>query len=473
MLNQDRTPIVVLGAGPAGLGAAYRLALRRSFDVTVLERQDVLGGNAGSFNLAGLRADYGSHRLHPSCRPEILADIRSMLGASLLDRPRHGRILLRGRWVRFPLKPLDLALHLPPEFTLGVLWDAAVKLARSKTGGTFASLLEDGLGPTICRDFYFPYAEKIWGVPPQELDAEQARRRVSANSIGKMLRKVMNAVPGSRPEGSGRFYYPKQGFGAISESYCRAAIQSGARVLLRTEIRAIETQNGRLAAVVGHQDGTCLRLPARHALSTIPISHLVRLVVPEAPAPVLESAGALRYRAMILIYLVLDADRFTEYDAHYFPGREIPITRLSEPKNYSLAESPGTTVLCAELPCSTQDSVWAMTEAELASVVTRSLDLAGSPVRSKVRSVVTKRLAQAYPVYLRGFRAHFECLDRWIGGIGGLLTLGRQGLFAHDNTHHALAMAYAAAECFDDAGRFDPARWAAQRETFLEHVVED
>src|SRR5262245_54705249 len=94
-------PIVVLGAGPAGLGAAYRLA-RRGFAVTVLERAPTVGGNAGSFEIDGCRVDYGSHRLHPSCPHAVLADIRALLGADLLERPRHGRIRLRGRWVHFP-----------------------------------------------------------------------------------------------------------------------------------------------------------------------------------------------------------------------------------------------------------------------------------------------------------------------------------------------------------------------------------
>src|SRR6185295_12802554 len=85
-------------------------------DVTLLERGSAFGGNAGSFEHAGHRLDYGSHRLHPACAPEILADIRSFLGADLLDRPRHGRIRLLGKWVHFPLKPADLLFHLDKGF---------------------------------------------------------------------------------------------------------------------------------------------------------------------------------------------------------------------------------------------------------------------------------------------------------------------------------------------------------------------
>ena len=147
-----RVPIAILGAGPAGVGAAWRLARRGCFDVTLVERGESVGGNAGSFELAGLRVDYGSHRLHPSCAPEILADIRRMLGEDLLDRPRHGRIRLRGRWVHFPLKPADLATHLPPGFLAGVAADSLRKLVRRGGEDSFAGVLERGLGRTICRD---------------------------------------------------------------------------------------------------------------------------------------------------------------------------------------------------------------------------------------------------------------------------------------------------------------------------------
>lgn len=469
----DRPAVAILGAGPAGLGAAFKLARRGSFAVSVFERGRAPGGNAGSFAIDGLRVDYGSHRLHPSCRPDILADIRAMLGEDLLDRPRHGRIRLRGRWVHFPLKPLDLALNLPPDFLFGVARDAALKPFQPRAGDSFASVLERGLGRTICRDFYFPYAVKMWGLPPDELDPEQAHRRISAGSLAKMARKVLSAVPGLKAKGAGRYFYPRRGYGQISEAYLEAAARAGASVHFAAAVTGIDTENGRVRSVCASTPEGELRIDARQVFSTIPLTALVRALRPAAPEAVLASAAALSYRAMILIYLVLGADRFTEYDAHYFPELDIPITRLSEPKNYSLAQVPDVTVLCAELPCSVRDAHWSASEEELGRLVLDALERAGIPVRVPVRKVETRRLQQAYPIYTRGFREHFDRLDAWASAIDGLITFGRQGLFAHDNTHHALAMAYAAADCLRDDGTFDAARWNDYRLEFQSHVVED
>ena len=466
-----RTPVVILGAGPAGVGLALKLARRGTFDVTVIERNASVGGNAGSFEIDGLRVDYGSHRLHPSCPPEVMQDIRGLLGADLLDRPRHGRIRLSGRWVHFPLKPFDLARSLPPSFAAGVLRDTLLKPRTNGHRETFASVLERGLGRTICQEFYFPYARKIWGVDPSELDAEQARRRVSAGSVGKMIRKIMNAMPGMKPPGSGRFFYPKHGYGQISEAYAAAAGTAGARLLLDTPVTALHLDGNRAVGVsVG---GDSRFIPAETVFSSVPLTVLPRIAAPAAPAPILAAAAGLQYRGMILVYLLVDADRFTEFDAHYFPGADVQITRLSEPKNYGLAVRPGRTVLCAELPCSPGDGPWQMTDGQLAGLVRESLERAGVPLAAPVAQVVTRRLPQAYPIYTEGYRRAFDAVDAWAESLDGLLTFGRQGLFAHDNTHHALAMAYAASRCISDQGLLDRSSWSGYRRQFESHVVED
>jgi protoporphyrinogen oxidase len=470
--------IVILGAGPGGLGAAFQLTRRGLAQVTVLEQQDRVGGNAASFELAGLRVDYGSHRLHPSCDPEILRDIRTLLGNDLLDRPRHGRIRLCGRWIHFPLKPFDLALALPPRFSAGVAMDLLRKAVANGNGRghgeTFASVLEKGLGRTICSNFYFPYVQKIWGLKPEELAVTLAQRRISANSLSKITRKIFTAISGSKASGHGRFFYPRYGYGQISEAYYRAALESGADIHLNSQVRYVELENG--AVRVGYQEsnGRTTVLNANHVWSTIPITVLAKCLRPAVPREVLQAAEAIHYRAMILIYLVLEQESFSEFDAHYFPETSIPISRLSEPKNYSSGQGPKHfTVLCAELPCAPDGPEWIKSDDELGRLVCDALETAGIPVRAPVRQVATRRLRQAYPIYAQGYETHFDPIDRWLDQIDGLLTFGRQGLFAHDNTHHALYMAYAAAKCLNEDGCFDRRRWQEYRDIFQTHVVED
>lgn len=162
--------VAILGAGPAGLGAAYRTATVGR-NVVVLERSDRVGGLAGSFTVGGIRADLGSHRLHPSTDPRVLADLQRLLGSRLQLRKRNGRLRLQGRWVAFPLRPADALAHLPPRFALGAAVDAALSFTRRDEGSDFASTLRARLGPTIADGFYLPYARKLWGVEPTALSA--------------------------------------------------------------------------------------------------------------------------------------------------------------------------------------------------------------------------------------------------------------------------------------------------------------
>jgi protoporphyrinogen oxidase len=457
--------LVILGGGPAGVGAAFRLRRSDLARVTLIERNEHVGGNAGSFCERGLWLDYGSHRLHAASDPEVLADIRSLLGDDLADRPRNGRIRLRGRWIRFPLDPVDLGMKLDRKFAAGALEDV-LRPRRGNAEDSFAGVLLQSLGKTICEHFYFPYARKIWGVSPERLSAMQARRRVSATSFSKLIDKVV------KPAGSKRFYYPREGFGQISRAYAREAEQLGARIMLGWTVKKIA--RGKAWEVIAERNGERVRIEADRVWSTIPLTQAAQLMEPAAPPDVLEAARALRHRAMLLVYLELDRDRFTDTDAHYFPEEDVTLTRLSEPKNYFGGSHPqGRTTLCAEIPCDPSERLWSMSDEELGPLVSEDLRRAGLDLPRDLARVFSRRLQQAYPIYLSTYDEPFARLDRWLSSLEGFLSYGRQGLFAHDNTHHALFMAYSAVSCLDERGRFDTERWADRRAIFETHVVED
>jgi len=185
--------VAVLGAGPAGLWLAKTLLeTYPDMDVTVIDRNVTPGGMTASFSYRDLVFDFGSHRLHPAASHELLKDIRLLLGSELLERPRNGRILLDGKFVKFPLKLMNLMVNLPPSFTLGIARDIFLNPFRKKVcdNATFRDVLTSGLGPAISGKFYFPYAEKLWGLPPELLHGIQARKRISSGSIGKIIIKA-------------------------------------------------------------------------------------------------------------------------------------------------------------------------------------------------------------------------------------------------------------------------------------------
>ncbi len=422
---------------------------------------------AASFDVAGVRVDHGSHRLHPATPPAVLADLRELLGADLQCRPRNGRLRVAGQWVGFPLRPAQLLRALPAGMLARIAADAFTEpLRRRREPGSYSEALHASLGPTLYDALYAPYAVKLWGLPGSRIDAEQARRRVSADTPWKIAHRML------RRGGSGQgriFYYPRRGFGQIVEALADAAVDAGAQVRLDTEVDRV---------CVG-EDGVTVRtrsgveFTAGHLFTTIPLPVLARIVDPPPPAWAVDAAAALRFRSMVLVYLVHESRRWTPFDAHYLPGQETPVSRISEPAGYreSAQDPADRTVLCCEVPCQIGDQWWTADEGRLAGLITETLDRAGlPPVRGE--TVVARRLRTVYPVYEIGYTGHLAGLDAWASALPRVTSFGRLGLFVHDNTHHAIAMANDAVDALRD-GHWDATAWSAARRRFAEHVVED
>ena len=420
------TRVAVLGAGPAGLAAAWRAALA-GHEVEVYERADHPGGMAASFDVAGVRVDHGSHRLHPAIEPRVLTELKQLLGSDLQWRLRNGRIRLENRWLRFPLSLPDLVRHAPPSFAVGVGRDMASAPLRRERADTFAEVVRAGLGPTMLDRFYGPYARKLWGREPEALSGEQARRRIAASSPLALVRKAVRRGPTG-------FWYPRHGFGQLTDALARAAEGAGVAFHYETDVSSIDA------------------IDADVVFSTIPVTALARI----AGGPVVD----LEWRALVLTYLVLEQPQWTVCDAHYFPGAETPAARISEPRNYRdrPEDVRDRTVLCVELPCQVGDATWTMPP------VVEGIE----PV-----DVVIRRLPNAYPIYGVGFERELATLDEWVTSQARVVSFGRGGLFAHDNTHHALAEGFAAADALNIDGSWNDRSWSAARRRFASHVVED
>ena len=201
---------------------------------------------------------------------------------------------------------------------------------------------------------------------------------------------------------------------------------------------------------------------------------LARMTSPGAPLAAVEAAGRLRFRAMVLVYVVHEGGRWTRFDAHHLTGPQTPVTRLSEPANYrdSTRDPADRSVVCAEIPCTVGDDSWSASDGELADVVDEALARTGLPALRRAE-VQVRRVQQGYPVYRVGYEAHLAMLEAWVSALPAVTTFGRLGLFAHAATHHVLAMAYDAASALGPDARWDAAAWTAARARYTTHVVHD
>ena len=507
--------VVVVGAGPAGLCAALDAA-EAGHHCTLVEASASAGGMAGSFEFAGQRVDYGSHRLHAAIAPRLLERFRILLGSDLQIRPRNGRIRLRGRWVGFPLRAGNLITKLPPSFGLRVAADLATGPLRRAEGTSFESEIRARLGPTVAREFYGPYARKLYGVDASELDAELAHRRVSASSGTDILRRVIRAA---RPTGR-QFLYPRHGYGQLSEALADAAVRAGVNLRLNTPATRITLDPNRCAVAIerrpttrstaaadasapapapstgaesaspqpdtvdtkgndaapsGGRTARRAVLEAHAVLSTAPVPILAEIVEPAPPTEVTAALARCRTRAMLLVYLAVPRDQYTPFDAHYFPETDTRVARLSEPKNYRDGDDPpDQTVLCAEIACWPDDDLWNSNDDQLAQIVIDDLERSGLP-RPDPSMTTVRRLPSVYPVFESATKTDRTTVNEWLASLvpSGLISFGRQGLAVIDNLHHVTDMGTDAADALSLDGAVDTDQWQASLSRFAQHVVED
>jgi len=452
--STERTSVdlLVLGAGTAGLAAAARAA-RRGRSVLVVDHAEHVGGLAASFDFGGMAVDYGSHRLPARLVPDVAADLEQLLGADLQTRRRSARVRVADRWVPLERSASDLRRLLPHPMVTAMAWDAARSALRRRGGEDYADAMRARVGRRIYDAVHEPYARKIWDQPGNRLVADAAGRIVSADITWRSGRRY-------RAAGS-EFRYPRRGFGQIASALADAAVAAGAEIRLGTEIDAIEPSFG--SVTVRTLEGASLT--GRHAFSTLPLPRLARSTRPGPPLSAIETATRLRFRAMVLVFLVHEGGRWTPHDCHHIPGGDTPVLRISEPANYrdNPDDPTGHTVLCAELPCSVGDEIWHAADADLTALVQDAAARTGLP-GIRVAQVHTHRSATYYPTYTLGYDRDLHGLDSWLRGIPSVTSFGRFGLFFHDNTHHALLLAREAVNALGDDGSFDRLRWERGRE---------
>lgn len=434
---------VIVGGGPAGLAAAYRLTQRPDQRVVLLERAPVLGGLAAGFRHDAYTLDFGPHRLHPAADPEVLADLRYLLGAELETRPRRGLIRLGGRYLPYPVGPATVAaLGWRTAFTIGCGVLAAHLARRRAAPRSYEEAIQARLGRPLYQLFYGPYAAKVWGCAGSQIAASQAERRVNQRGLADLVRLALG-------QGGYRTYlYPRGGFGRIPAAYAEALRHTPtAAIRCAATVEQIAWQERQIRAVRYHCATGAHDTPLHHLVWAAPLPELVRLLDPPPPAEVRAAAGRLRYRAVVLCYVVLAVSRVGWADTYYFPEPTFPFNRVMEQKNFSSALVPADrTVLCLDIACDPDDARYCATDADLHALVVPALQEAGLIRSDQVLEVFSRRFRHVYPVYDLDYERTLQRVQAWLATFDNLWLIGRQGLFLHDNTHHALRMGYAAAD---------------------------
>jgi protoporphyrinogen oxidase len=432
-------PVLVAGAGPAGLTAALTLA-RAGRPVVLAERDDGVGGIARTVERNGYRFDIGGHRFFTRV-PEVQALWDELLGADMLTRRRRSRILFRGRYFDYPLTAGSALAGLGPVESGRILLSSLqARLHPIRPERTFADWVTNRFGRRLFETFFRTYTEKVWGMRCEEIGAQWAAQRISGLSLRAALADMLRRGSGGQRTLVTEFQYPRLGPGMLWERMRRQIEGLGQRVLLGHRLAAARHDGGAVREVTLAGPGGQVVMPVAGLISSIPLRDLTAALSPALPAPVAEAAGGLRYRGFLAVATVLEGGAPFPDTWLYLHDAAIRAGRIQNFRAWSpeLLPRADRTCLGLEYFCWAGDELWLKGDAALVELAAADLAALGFARREQVLEGHVVRMAEAYPVYDDGFAERLRVIREGLAPLTNLVVAGRNGMHRYNNMDHSM-----------------------------------
>ncbi|HWP48945.1 MAG TPA: FAD-dependent oxidoreductase [Candidatus Limnocylindrales bacterium] len=437
--------VSIIGAGPAGLTAAYELS-KLGLKSTVIEADHQVGGLSRTVTYRGYRFDIGGHRFFSKV-PLINELWQEILGEDFLVRPRLSRIHYNGHFFDYPLKAFNALAGLGPveAFLVGLSYTKA-KLFPSEEETTFEQWVSNRFGHRLYRIFFKTYTEKVWGIPCTEISADWAAQRIKNLSLSEAIR---NALFGSGRTKNGQiittlidnFYYPRLGPGMMWER-CRELLAArGHETIQETRVEKIRHRHGRVECIYGKTfSGKLLEFGGDHFLSTMPLRELMQALDPAPPEEVLQAAKNLRYRDYLTVVLIVRRESVFPDNWIYIHTPGVKMGRIQNYKNWSpdMVPDPTRTSLGLEYFLWDKDEEWNWSDDRLIELGIRECAQIGLIDPTEVEDGTVVRMKKAYPVYDQKYHENLAILRQYLETFSNLQTIGRNGLHRYNNQDHSM-----------------------------------
>jgi protoporphyrinogen oxidase len=442
---------VILGAGPAGLSAAYELA-RHGVRALTLEQDSIVGGLSRSVNYKGYRFDIGGHRFFT--KVALVEKMwRDILGDDLLVRSRLSRIYYRSKFFQYPLE-LGNALR-----GLGFIEAARclasfawARLRPIQPEASFESWVCNRFGRRLFEIFFKTYTEKVWGMPCSRIQPEWASQRIRGLSLVSLVRDSLGLGRRGIKTLVREFLYPRLGPGMMWERTREIAEAAGARVVLNAPVQRIDWRPGRVTAVLA--GGRLYR--GEQFISTLAIRDLIERLSPAPPAYLRQAVADFHYRDFVTVALIVRGRDLFPDNWIYIHDARFKVGRIQNFNNWSpdLAPDPETTCLGLEYFCFENDGLWSRSDAELIDLAQREAIELGLVKPGAIEDGTVLRVPKAYPVYDADYQRGVAATRRFLAEVPNLQLAGRNGMHRYNNQDHSMLTGILAARNIL-GGRYD------------------
>ncbi|HMZ58590.1 MAG TPA: NAD(P)-binding protein [Leptospiraceae bacterium] len=441
--------VIILGAGPAGLAAAYKILKNSKKKVIVIDKAKVPGGSGASFQWKNHVLDYGPHAFHTrGDEPELL--IRDLFKDSpdhLTNGIKKVSIYLKRKIFKYPLQvkqallkfnPL-LSLRIMIEFALTSIFHGIVSIPIE----SFENWGKKRFGSTLYKISFGDYTEKVWKTHPNKISTKFASEKIQGFSFINLIQKLLRIGGQVTEPYYQTWIYHRKGSGQLYIKMAEEIKKLGGEILLETNIKFIEMKDHRFASIAFEKDNAAKSLPIDFLINSIQIPAFVNLIKGNLPYSVQFSSKKLRYISLILVYLEFETDKISDNHWFYLLENNFASNRVTEQKNLSpeTIES-GKTVLSFEVTCHLGDETWQKSDKELIDLVIKDCEGINflQDKIPKISDTLVKRVPNVYEIYYKQFDSHANLLFSYLNEFENFVTVGRRGLFLQGDMHQAVEM---------------------------------
>ena len=465
-MSTDKT-VIIAGAGPAGLTAAFELTKRTGLKPIVFEMSDAIGGISQTYNYKGNRIDLGGHRFF-SKSDRVMGWWSDML--PMMERNRVSRIFYHRHFFPYPIGlTLTVAwrLGLINTFLIGISYIKA-RIFPLKDEAYLDAFFTNRFGKRLYETFFENYTEKVWGVPCNQIRSDWGSQRIQGLSLKRAISHAVKDLLSSDFQKKQkeretslitRFFYPKHGPGQMWETVTEKIREQGGEVHLHRRVSGVHLENGQVTSVTveNMQTGDTEEIHCDYFFSTMPVKHLIGMIRPHPTDRVCEVADGLRYRDFLTIGLLLKKLHVQEKGVPttttvpdnwiYIQEEDVQVGRVQIFNNWSphMVADPETMWIGLEYFVNEGEGLWVMDDKELIDLGIKEMEAIDFLRREDVLDGCVRRMPKAYPAYF-GSYDQLHVVREYVDAIPNLFLIGRNGMHRYNNQDHSMLSAMAAVD---------------------------
>lgn len=435
----EKNKVIFLGGGPASLAGGLELA-RKGYLVTILEREDRIGGISKTINFKGYRFDVGGHRFF-SKSAEVMNLWKDILGDEFRKTPRLSRIYYNQKFFMYPIQIGDTLKKAGIITSLACLLSfVRYRIFPIRNEKSFADWVTNRFGKKLFDMFFLSYTEKVWGIPTQKLSADWAAQRIKGLSLWEVLKNAIFKPKNKAKTLIDEFYYPRYGPGMMYEKMAEKIEELGGKIIKNQQVTGIFTQNSQASFVkTRNQDSDEQTFYGDYFISSIPLPDTASFIEPKIDFSA-DIKNHLRFRDFLSVNLIIDQKDIFPDNWIYIHDPSVKMGRIQNFKNWSpdMTPNPKHSPIGCEYFCNQGDSFWNTPDQELIDLARNELEKIGLIKKDSLIDGNVYRMRDAYPVYTGNYQDWILKARKTIETVSNLQAIGRGGMFRYNNMDHSI-----------------------------------